>query len=697
VEGNRVEQIRPDKDDPFSRGHICPKAFALQEIQEDPDRLRRPLKRTSSGWKEISWEEALSETAERLAAIQKRDGENAVATYLGNPSVHNIGTALYSQILLGALHTKNKFSASSVDQNPKHAAGLFLYGNVLSIPVPDIDRTNFFLILGANPLASNGSLMTAPDIKTRLRDIKKRGKIVVVDPRRSETAEYADEHLFIRPGQDALLLSALLHTILSEGLTRDGPATKKMTGLGQLTEKLAPFSAEAVAGPTGIPAEKIKNLAREFAKAPTAACYARIGTCLQKYGTLTSWLVEAVNLVTGNVDKPGGAMFTSPAIDLRDLLARSGRGGHRGVWKSRVRGIPEFNGELPVAVLAEEMLTPGPGQIKGLVSIAGNPVLSTPNGKQLDRALSGLEFYVAMDIYLNETTRHAHIILPPTWSLEHDNYEAAFHVFAVRNTSKYSPAVLEPEKGTKHDWEILSDLSLRISQKKNGGPFGVLAGLARRFGMIPSPRRVIDLLLRTGAYGDKFRPWGKGLSLKKLEETPQGIDLGPLVPSLDKVLMTKSKKIELDHPIILGELGKLASDLKAAAAANGDLLLIGRRDIRSNNSWGHNSKLLTKGGARCDLLMHPADAKERGLADAKKVRIKSRVGEVVAPLKLSDEVMPGVVSLPHGWGHDREGVRLSIASESPGVSCNDLTDEKLVENVVGNSVLNGVPVTVTAA
>jgi len=698
VERDKVLAIRPDENDPFSRGHICPKAFALKEIHEDPDRLKKPLRRKGKDWEEISWEEALEEAASRLAEIQKKHGDNAVATYMGNPSVHNFGTLFYSQFLLRALGTRNRFSASSVDQNPKHASSLFLFGHILSVPIPDLDRTQYLLVLGANPVASNGSLMTAPDVRARLKDIQKRGgKVVVIDPRRTETAQMASEHHFIRPGEDAFFLAALLHTVIEEKLGREGPAASRMTGLEDLRKLVRPFSPEAVEARTGIAAAEIRRIAREFAKASCAACYGRIGTCLQEFGTLSSWLVDVLNLLTGNVDRPGGAMFTTPAVDLRTLANRTGNTGHYDVWRSRVRNIPEFNGEIPVACLAEEILTPGEGQIRGLLTIAGNPVLSAPNGVQMDKAFSRLGYYVAVDIYLNETTRHAHLILPPRWSLEQDNYEVAFHGFAIRNTAKYSPIVVEAGPGTKADYEILSDLTLRVLEKKAANPLRRAAlGAARRLKALPSPRTLLDFLLRTGPRGDGYLPWKKGLSLKRLEENPSGVDLGALEPSLDQVLVAKSGKIELGHPLMGEQLGKLAGRLsKKLEKKNGELLLIGRRELRSNNSWGHNSPTLAKGSNRCNLIMNPYDADRLNLKKGEDVNIRSRVGEVVTRLSVSDEIMQGVVSLPHGWGHNREGIRQGVAGKNPGVSANDLTDEMPLEQVVGNAVLNGVPVTVS--
>jgi anaerobic selenocysteine-containing dehydrogenase len=717
VEGDRVAAIRPDKEDPFSRGHICPKAFTLKEIHEDPDRLRRPLRRTARGWVEVGWDEALDEAATRLAALQRRDGRDAVATYVGNPVAHSFSTGLGVLAILQAVGSRSRFCTNSVDSNPKLCSSLLLFGSQVAIPVPDIDRTQHLLVLGANPIVSNGSIMTAPDVRGRLRAIQARGgRIVVVDPRRTETARIADEHVFIRPGEDALLLAALLQVVLAERLGRDSPAMRRAAGLDRLIQPINSLTPERVAPRLGIPAETIRRLAHEFAAAPSAACYGRTGTCNAEFGTLASWLIDVLNLVTGNLDRPGGAMFPTPAVDLGALAARIGQRGHLGRWRSRVRGLPEFNDELPVACLAEEILTPA-GQsaafdsaslrsgrageiapstpIRGLVTIAANPVLSAPNGGRLDEALAALEFFVAVDIYRNESTRHAHLILPPLWSLEQENYEALAYLVAVRNVAKYSPAVLPAPPGTRRDYDILVELSLRLIERRERGLKGAVAGAVRRTRAVPTPRRLLDLLLRTGPHGDRFLPWSRGLNLKKLEAQKKGIDLGPLEPSLDRVVAGASWRIPLDAPEMLAELARLAA--RADAAPADGIVLIGRRDVRTNNSWAHNAPLMVKGRPRCTLLMHPRDAARLGLADGQDVRVSSRVGAVVAPLEVSEEVMPGVVSLPHGWGHGRAGTALSIAATQPGVSANDLTDERALDPVVGNPVLNGVPVTVSAA
>ena len=705
VADNRVVRIRADEADPFSRGHICPKSIGLKQVQEDPDRLRHPIRRTTAAsgetvWQEISWDEALDEVAGELARIQVRDGDDAVGVYLGNPGAHNFGTVAYIALLRLALATKNNYTASSVDQNPKHASSLFLFGNTFSIPIPDIDRTDFLLMLGANPAVSNGSLMTAPGFRRRVRALHERGgKLVVVDPRRTETAALADEHLFLRPGLDALLLAALVHVVFDEKLGRAPHFASWLDGEGALRAALAPFAPEAIEPGLGVAAARVRVLAREFAGAPSAVCYGRVGTSLNPFATLANWLIDVLNITTGNLDHEGGAMFPTPAVDLPGLIEMRGGAGPAIGWHTRVRGAPAFNDEQPVACLAEEISTPGPGQVRAMLTTNGNPVLSTPNGRALDTAFAGLEYCAAIDIYRNETTRHANIILPPTWSLEHDNYEVIFHLFAVHNSAKYSRPVLEPPKGQLHEWEILIELSLRILEKKlalkRERPHVRLGlRLLRRLGGFLHPRRVLDWMIRVGPHGDGFRPWRAGLRVRDLEAEPKGRDLGPLVPSLERMLHTESGRIDLAHPRMLAELTRLAAPRRASAGPAADLVLIGRRDPRTNNSWFHNIELAVKGPDRCTLLVNEADAEVRGIASGGSVRITSRVGSVVARAVVTDEIMPGVVSLPHGFGHHRPGMGLRLAEAHAGVSINDLCDDQVIEPVVGNAVLNGVPVSV---
>ncbi len=695
TEGDRVTTIRGDDEDPFSRGHICPKAAALQDLHEDPDRLRRPVRRDGSTWREIGWDEALDTVTARLREVQAHHGRDAVALYQGNPSVHSLGAMLFGPDLARSLRTKNKFSATSTDQLPQMLAAWAMFGHQLFLPIPDVDRTDHLLIFGANPVVSNGSLMTAPDIARRIEAITARGgRVVVVDPRRTETAKIASEHHFVRPGRDALVLIAMVHTLFAEGLVRTGHVSPLLDGTSEVRRVAERFSPERVAAAAGMPAETIRKLARDLARAERAVCYGRVGVCTQELGGLAAWLVNLLNVLTGRLDAPGGAMFTKPALDIvgRRLLGA----GSFGRWRSRVRGLPEFGGELPVAVLAEEIETPGEGQIRALITSAGNPVLSSPNGRRLDGALASLDFMVSIDLYVNETTRHAHVILPPTGPLERDHYDVIFHALAIRNTARFSQAVFQKPDGARHDWEIFSALAGRLRPDK-----GVLGGLrARAEGEVTrrlGPRGMVDLGLRLGPYGGKLSPLKKGMSLRHLLQNPHGVDLGPLEPCLPARLPARDRRIHLAPEIFLADLPRLDRVLHETTEDTASLSLIGRRELRSNNSWMHNSLRLVKGPRRCTLRMSTGDAGARSLSKGDRVKVTSRAGSIEVDLDVSDEMMPGVVSLPHGYGHDRPGVRLSVAAEHAGASLNDLTDEMLVDELSGVAILNGVRVTVEKA
>lgn len=684
--------IRGDKDDPFSRGYICPKAVALQDIHFDKDRLRHPVRRTSQGWESIGWNEAFDEVARNLKRVQSTHGRNAVAAYLGNPTVHSYGAMLFAPGFIRSLHTRNRFSATSVDQLAHHLAAYFMFGHQLLLPIPDIDRTNFLLMMGANPAVSNGSMMTAPDLPRRLKDIRTRGgKIVLIDPRRSETAALVDRHLFIRPGTDALLLLSLLHVIFAERLTRLLKLESITDGVETVAQIAAEFPPERVASITGIDADQIRLLAREFATSGSAVCYGRVGVSMQEFGGLCQWLINVLNLVTGNMDREGGAMFTLPAFDPVGAPEAIAPRGSFARWHSRVRKLPEFAGELPVAALAEEIITEGEGQIKALVTHGGNPVLSTPNGRELDRALASLEFMVAIDIYLNETTRHAHIILPPTGPLERGHYDLAFHLLGVRNVAKFSPPLFETNGESRHDWQILLELQTRMESQ------GVLGKLkektARRW---LGPERMLDLGLRFGPYGDKLNPFSKGLNLRRLKAAVHGIDFGPMHPCLLTRLRTTDKRIHLAPEIFVRDITRLneRAGTHASCVPNGHLLLIGRRQLRSNNSWLHNSERMVSGKPRCTMLMHPQDAVVRRLNSGESVTVKSRAGAIEIPIELSEEIMPGTVSIPHGWGHNRTGTQLTVAERHAGQSINDLTDELAIDALCGTAAFSGIAVTV---
>ena len=701
--------IRGDKDDPFSRGYICPKAVALQDLHYDKDRLKYPVRRTPQGWERLGWDEAFDEVAHNLKNIHAKYGRNSLATYLGNPTVHNYGAMLFAPGFIRSLHTRNRFSATSVDQLAHHLSAYLMFGHQLLLPIPDVDRTKFFLILGANPAVSNGSLMTAPGMSRRLREIRERGgKVILIDPRFNETAPLADRHLFIKPGTDVLLLLALLHVVFEEGLTRLGSLAAFTNGTETIGSLVAEFPPEGVASITGIDANQIRQLAREFAAAESAVCHGRIGVSTQEFGGVCQWLINVLNVVTGNLDRPGGAMFTNPAFDPITAPESLAPRGSFARWHSRVRKLPEFAGELPVVALAEEILTEGPGHIKALVTSAGNPVLSTPNGRELDRALAGLEFMVSIDPYINETTRHANIILPPSSSLERSHYDVAFHILAVRNTTKFSPALFQPDGEMRHDWEIFLELQTRIEHD------GLLGSVKRKLvKQFFGPERILDLGLRFGPYGARFNPFSKGLTLRKLKKAVHGIDLGPLRSCLPRRLRTADKRIELAPEVLVRDVervrAKWASDRGLSdrgrpartsslpsSPLSPNLLLIGRRQLRSNNSWMHNSQRLLRGKPQCTILMHPADAAHRDLKSGQTVLVRSRVGSIEVPVEISEEMMPGVVSIPHGWGHDRLRVQLEVAQQHAGESINDLTDNLAIDALCGTAAFNGTLVEVEA-
>ncbi len=674
LDDDRITSVRGDADDPLSRGHICPKAVALQDVHEDPDRLRRPVRRIGDRWQEVSWDEALDLVATNLARAVNEHGRDALAIYLGNPNVHSLGSMTHGTAMVKSFRTRNKYSATSVDQLPAQLLAFLMYGHQLLLPVPDIDRTDLFLVFGANPMASNGSLMTVPDFPARLRELKRRGgRMVVVDPRRTETAKAAHEHHFVRPGTDAFVLLAMLQVLFAEGLTT--PPTY-VDGLDAVRAAVEPFTPERAEAASGIAADDVRRLARELAAARSAAVYGRVGVSTQEFGLVATWAVQLLNLVTGNLDRPGGVMLTRPAVDAvgRGFIGR----GHHDVWRSRVRDLPEFAGELPVATLADEIRTPGEGQVRALLTLSGNPVSSTPDGAGLAEAIRTLDFVAAVDFYVNETTRLADVILPPTGALERDHYDLVFHTLAVRNTARFTPALFEKPAGTMHDWEIYREIVLR-TQRLLTSPKPRKARLVQAARMRVSPTRTIDLLLRTST---------PRLSVRRLRRGP--VDLGPLEPCLPERLQTEDGRIHAAPQRVLDDVARL----DAVTLAPEGLLLVGRRHQRDNNSWMHNTPRLTKGKARHQLYMHPADLAERAITDGSLVRVASAVGTVEVEVQASDDMMPGVVSLPHGYGHRRPGVRMRQAVELPGASMNDLTDPAVLD-ASGNAVLSGVPVTVT--
>ena len=719
VREGRVSRVRGDHEDVFSGGYLCPKGVALGELHEDPDRLRLPLIKTAQGFRQASWEEAFAHVEAGLAPIFARGDRNAVALYAGNPVVHNLDASLYLRPLIRALATQNFYSAASVDQMPKHLASGLMFGDPQALPVPDVDRCGFLLMLGANPWESNGSLWTAPNLPARLKALIKRGgRLVVIDPRRTRTAAHASEHLAIRPGTDALWLLALAHVIVFAELARPAHLTEITDGLDALRALLAPFTPTAVATQCAISAADTERLARELAASPSAAVYARFGTHASRFGTLAAWATELLNVLTGNLDRMGGVMFPRAAHDRARDSQSGGKGFRIGRWRSRVDGYPEVISELPVATLADEITTTGRGQIRGLITVAGNPVLSTPAGNLLAKALDTLQFMVSVDIYLNETTRHANVILPPPSPLARSHYDMFFYRLSVRAVANYSAPVFSAEGPDESailarlaliargegahaetaiiDRELLDDLIEREVANPNSPLAGRAADAIRELldGDTPCDR-VLDFLLRSGPFGEGFGQHPEGLSLAHLRAHPHGVDCGAMTAQLPGLLKTRSGRIELIHELVTDELARIKRELLDKVPLD-SLLLIGRREFQSYNSWLHNLPALTKGNAHCVLHMHPDDAHSRGLADGSRVRVSTSAAQVVVPLVLNADIAMGVVSLPHGYGHALPGVQLRVATEVPGASANDLT-ACVVEGPSGNAVLNGVAVRVVAA
>ncbi len=693
VKGSDVTSVRGDAADVLSKGHICPKGVATAEFHHDQDKLTRPMRRTANGdFEPIPWDTAMTLVAERLQATRRDHGADAVALYIGDPIIHNYGALALRAGLIRALGSKNVSSASSQDTAPRFATSFYLYGLSVGTPVPDIDRTDYLLCIGANPRVSNGSVLGAPGIRDRLKRLADRGgKLVVVDPRRTETAKEASEYVSIRPGGDAALLLAMVRCLLEEGLAQRDDLAEVTTGFASVEAKLAAFTPEAVSAFVGIDAATIRRLAREFANAKTAAAYSRIGVCNNVHGTIATYATDLLNIVAGRLGKPGGSLFPQPVADTAPILKWTGDGHDR--WQSRVRGLPETLGDLPASTLAEEIETPGSGQVRALVTFAGNPVLSTPNGRRLERAIEQLDFMVAIDPYINETTQHADVILPPATSLSEEVVNLLSSRYAVRTIARYSPAAVPCPAGERPDWEILLDLIYRLG----GGPVGIarldaVYRWGRHVGFHWTPEKTADLLIRMGPHGDKFLPWNKGLNLKKVKKATHGIDLGPLPEGTKHGVLHRDGKVHLDAPPILAGIDDVAEAVKAHGQDKISLLLIGRRELRSINSWMHNLPSLVSGKPRCTLMVHPDDATRLKLSDGKPAIMSSAVHRAEVPVQVTDEVRPGVVSLPHGWGHATSARWQKVAGAHAGVSANDWTDDARVESVVGQSILNGVPV-----
>jgi len=711
VEGDRVALIRPDRDDVWSKGFVCPKGTTLGHLHHDPDRLRTPMIRDGEEWREATWDEAFARCEELLHAVMERHGKDAVTCYIGNPTAHNFSLGRYVGLFVALSALSTLYSAGTVDQWPKNVSCMLMYGNMWWIPAPDIQRTQYWLVMGGNPQASQGSLLACPDVLGEIDRIRERGgKVVVVDPRRTGTADRADEWVPIVPGTDAALLLAVCHVLFEDSLVDLGDVAGIVNGVDDVRRLATEFPPERVADTCRVPAETIRRLAHEIAASPSAAVYGRIGLCNQEFGTLASWLVDVVNILTGNFDRPGGLMFGNPiawgASSLPD--PQWAEGVSFGRWKSRVRGAPEVLGQVPLSCLAEEIATPGAGQLKALVTIAGNPVISAPDAGRLDAALPNLECMISVDNYLNETTRHADVILPGLSALEQPHFDDLITMWASRSAGNFSPAIFPPDRPA--EWEILTRLAGLLAGMTNADidvgaiDDGYFAALCEMQGVDPAlvagaydsrgPERMLDLQIRTGPFGDRYGEHPDGLTLQHFRDQPHGIDMGPMIPRVRELLNTPSGKIELAPDYITADIPRLATRLERGDSAQ--LLLISRRHVRSNNSWMHNVNVLMKGKDRCTLLIHPDDAARLGVEDTKLARVTSEAGAVDVTVEVTDEMMPGVVSLPHGWGHDKPGTRLSVASEYPGVNNNLLAPGRLVDVPSNNAIVNGIPVDVAA-
>ncbi|MFI2230719.1 molybdopterin oxidoreductase family protein [Nocardia testacea] len=685
VEDTKVTKVEGNPDDVLSKGYICPKATAMAGLHEDPDRLRTPVRRVGDEFEPIGWDEAFREIGSRLRRVRREHGPHSVGMYLGNPAAHN-SAIMYAFALRMALMTRNFYTASSIDQFPQEFVAWQMYGSNFLMPIADIDRTDRMVIIGANPAVSNGSVTTMPGARNRIKDVRARGgKVVVIDPRRTETARLADEHVSVLPGGDPYLLLAILHVLITEDLCDRTAVGTQCTGLDELRELVVAFPPEDAAPYAGVDAETIRRLAREHAAAKSAVMYARIGVCQTLTGTVTHWLVNTINAITGNLDSPGGQMYATPAVDLLPLARRVSPS--YGAWTDRSGRYKSFRFELPVAALASEILDDGPDRIRAMITYAGNPVLSTPQRGQLDKALGSLDFYVAVDMYITETTRHADIILPPLSPLEREDLDILLTMFSVHNNIRFNARAVTPEQEGLEDWEIMARLTTEILPL----PLRPLTGRAlnavfARF----SPLRAAALGIAVGPHG-VLRRGRKGVTVRKVREARGGIDLGPLRPRLHSLIATADRRVQLAPPQFVTEARRLLDEARAGGADRDlgfDLRLIGRRHLRSNNSWLHNVPSMVKGRDRCTALMHPQDATARGLSDGGRVTVSSPIGSIVVPVEISDEIRPGTVAIPHGWGHGEPGVGWTVAAAVPGANVNLLHDPEQVDRISGNAAVN---------
>lgn len=729
VEDGAVRGVRANPDDVWSRGHLCPKGASLHQLHDDPDRLRKPLVRNrSGGHAEVSWDDAFAEAERVLRPVLDRYGAAAATVYIGNPVAHNLALATYVGALVGlggAAGMGAYYSPGTVDQWPLNVVSALLFGGMWNSPVPDLDRTDHLVILGANPAASQGSMLSTPDIMGKLAAIRRRGgAVVVVDPRRTETARRASQWVPIQPGTDALLLFALLYALDETGAIRRPPHLAGLVdGLDDVVALSAQFSPERVAPATGIPADEIRRLAAGLAAADHPVLYSRIGACTQEFGTLATWLVFVVNVALGAVDRLGGAVFPKPVMWSPMFMKppdQDAPGWRFGRFRSRVRGTPEVLGQFPIGCLAEEITTPGDGQIRALITVAGNPAVSAPGARRLDAALERLDAMISVDNWLNETTRHAQVILPGLSPLERPHSDDLYWMYSLASCVKWSDPVLAPDPARPSEWEILlrlagalvgtpvadvdvaatDDLYTQgIIYTACGSPGTPLFGRdpAEVFGTLKGvgPERLVDLGIRVGPWGDDLGRRPDGLTLETVRRHPDGLRLGELESGrLREVVTTPSGRIELVHAVFTDDVPRLLARMDRPAAP---MVLTSRRHLRSNNSWMHNVAALMRGRDRCTLLIHPADAEHHGIADGQWVDVATEEGSVRVVAELTDDMSPGVLSLPHGWGHGLRGTRLAVANDHPGVNVNSINPVGLVDVPSNTHVVNGVPCRVAPA
>jgi formate dehydrogenase len=702
VEDGKLVQLRPDADHPITKGFSCPKGIEFVHVQNDPDRLLYPMRRTESGeFERISWDTALDEIGAKLRAIRAAHGGESIGWYAGNPSAFSHSHAIWAGGFVRGLGSKHLYTPNTQDTSSRFVASHLLYGSPTIFPLPDLARTSFLLMVGANPLVSRGSLVAAGNLRDKLTGIVGRGgRVVVVDPRRTETAK-AFEHVAVRPDGDAWLLLAMLHVIFAEGLDDATTTAAQATGVDVLRTAAARCAPEDAEARCGVPADEIRALARSFATAPSAAAYGRTGACLGRHATLVNVLLDALNVVTGNLDRPGGSVFARPPIDFTALASRLGLATFD-TYRSRVGDLPEVLGQMAAPLMAAEIETPGPGQLRALIVSAGNPLLSVPGAQDFERALGKLDLQVGIDLYLNETHRHADYVLPATTFYERDDVPLPLAEIQLTPFIQWTDAVAAPRGEARDDWRIIDDLARQLGFAAVAGVASKWIGTSRVARLAQramgvgahrlTPTKIVDALLRAGRDGDHFGLRRGGLTLAKLRAQPRGVVLAEHVDTgvLTKRLKHRDRRVHLGDERIAAELTRLLD--APEPSSDYPLLMIGRREVRSHNSWLHNTPRFRDATRRHRALVNPVDAAAIGVADGGPARVVSARGAIELPVELSEDVAPGTIAVPHGWGH--RGAGWQTANEAGGANVNELTSSALddLEKLSGMAHLNGVPV-----